>query len=122
MNENLIVRGVRGANCVRENTTACIHDSTRELLQAMLKANEVEMDSIVSLFFTLTADLNAAFPAEAARRLCLKFTPLLCTQEIDVPGSLAKVVRILMLINTNKSLEDINHVFLGEAKVLRDDL
>ena len=122
MNENLIVRGVRGANCVSENNTECIHDSTRELLQAMLKANEVEMDSIVSLFFTLTADLNAAFPAEAARRLGLKFTPLLCTQEIDVPGSLAKVVRILMLINTNKSLEDINNVFLGEAKVLRDDL
>lgn len=122
MNQNLIVRGVRGASCVKENSVTSIHDSTMELLQAMLEANDIKMEDIVAIYFTLTPDLNAAFPAEAARKLGLKLTPLLCMQEIDVPYSLPKVVRVLMQINTHKSLQEIKHVFLGEAKVLRDDL
>ncbi len=115
-------RGIRGANCVVENTTESILGATRTLLEEMLKTNQTEMEDIVSIHFTLTPDLNAAFPAEAARKLGLKLTPLLCMQEIDVPTSLPKVVRILMLVNTIRSLEEINHVFIGEAKALRDDL
>lgn len=122
MNNNLKVRGIRGANCVKENKSETILDATRELLQTMLRVNQLDMDDIVSIFFTLTPDLTAAFPAEAARQLGLTFTPLLCMQEIDVPESLPKVVRILILTNSNKSLKEISHVFLGEAKVLRDDL
>jgi chorismate mutase len=115
-------RGIRGANCVEANTTESILGATRMLLEEMLKTNQTEMEDIASIHFTLTPDLDAAFPAEAARQLGLKLAPLLCMQEIDVPASLPKVVRILMLVNTIRSLEEINHVFIGEAKALRDDL
>ena len=100
----------------------CILAATRELLKQMLDSNQVTMEDIISIHFTLTPDLNAAFPAEAARELGLKLTPLLCMQEIDVPTSLPKVVRILMVVNTSLELKEINHVFIGKAKVLRDDL
>lgn len=122
MTDKTKIRGIRGANCVEENAAECILAATRELLKRMLDSNQVTMEDIVSIHFTLTPDLNAAFPAEAARELGLKLTPLLCMQEIDVPTSLPKVVRILMVVNTSLELKEINHVFIGKAKSLRDDL
>ena len=118
----LAVRGIRGANRVPENTREAILSATRELLQAMLQANGVRSEDIAAIHFTLTPDLNAAFPAEAARQLGMRLVPLLCAREIGVPGSMGQVVRVLMLVNTNLKQDQIKHVFLGETQKLRDDL
>jgi chorismate mutase len=114
-------RGIRGATTVDTNTKEDILKATRELLQDMVKANDVRGEDVASILFTTTSDLNATFPAEAARELGLSQVPLLCGQEIDVPGSLPMCLRILILFNTKKSAEDIVHVYLKSAKKLRPD-
>jgi chorismate mutase len=114
-------RGIRGATTVDTNTKEDILKATRKLLQDMVKANDVRGEDVASILFTTTSDLNATFPAEAARELGLSQVPLLCGQEIDVPGSLPMCLRILILFNTNKSAEDIVHVYLKAAKKLRPD-
>lgn len=117
-----VVRGIRGANRISENTREAILSATREVLQAMLSANAVNTEDIAAIYFTLTPDLNAAFPAEAARQLGMTRVPLLCMQEIGVPGSMSRVVRVLMLVNTALGQSKIKHVFLGDTQQLRDDL
>ncbi|HHM24299.1 MAG TPA: chorismate mutase [Bacteroidetes bacterium] len=117
-----MVRGIRGANRISENTREAILSATREVLQAMLSANAVNTEDIAAIYFTLTPDLNAAFPAEAARQLGMTRVPLLCMQEIGVPGSMSRVVRVLMLVNTALGQSKIKHVFLGDTQQLRDDL
>ena len=114
-------RGIRGATTVDTNTKEDILKATRELLQDMVKANDVRGEDVASILFTTTSDLNATFPAEAARELGLSQVPLLCGQEIDVPGSLPMCLRILILFNTKKGAEDIVHVYLKDAKKLRPD-
>ena len=114
-------RGIRGATTVDTNTKEDILKATRELLQDMVKANDVRGEDVASILFTTTSDLNATFPAEAARELGLSQVPLLCGQEIDVPGSLPMCLRILILFNTKKTAEDIVHVYLKSAKKLRPD-
>lgn len=114
-------RGIRGATTVDTNTKQDILKSTKELLQDMVKANDVRGEDVASILFTTTSDLNATFPAEAARELGLSQVPLLCGQEIDVPGSLPMCLRILILFNTKKGAEDIVHVYLKDAKKLRPD-
>ena len=114
-------RGIRGATTVDTNTKQDILKATRELLQDMVKANDVRGEDVASILFTTTSDLNATFPAEAARELGLSQVPLLCGQEIDVPGSLPMCLRILILFNTKKGAEDIVHVYLKSAKKLRPD-
>ena len=114
-------RGIRGATTVDTNTKQDILKATRELLQDMVKANDVRGEDVASILFTTTSDLNATFPAEAARELGLSQVPLLCGQEIDVPGSLPMCLRILVLFNTKKGAEDIVHVYLKAAKKLRPD-
>ena len=114
-------RGIRGATTVDTNTKEDILKATRELLQDMVKANDVRGEDVASILFTTTSDLNATFPAEAARELGLSQVPLLCGQEIDVPGSLPMCLRILILFNTKKGAEDIVHVYLKSAKKLRPD-
>ena len=116
------VRGIRGANRIRENTREAILEATRVLLEAMLAANEIRKEDIAAIYFTLTPDLNAAFPAEAARQLGLRLVPLLCAQEIPVAESMSRVVRVLMLVNTHLEQHQIKHSFLGETQQLRDDL
>jgi chorismate mutase len=118
----MTVRGIRGANRIAENTRKAILDGTREVLMAMMEANRVKAEEIAAIYFTLTPDLNAAFPAEAARELGMTRVPLLCMQEIGVPGSMTRVVRILMLVNTERRQDEIRHMFLGETQKLRDDL
>ena len=115
-------RGIRGANVVKENSKPAIFESTRAVLDQIFELNNVTIDDIAAIYFTLTPDLNAAFPADVARQMGITSVPLLCIQEIGVPGSLEKVVRILMLINTELTQSEIKHVFLGAAKKLRDDL
>ena len=116
------VRGIRGAIRVEANTPEAIRDAARTLLVQMARANGVEPDDIAAVVFTCTPDLNATFPAEAARGLGWNQVPLLCTQEIAVPGAMSRVLRVLMLVNTTLTQDEIVHVYLGEAEQLRPDL
>ena len=112
-------RGIRGAITVSENTKEAIIAASKELLQNLMEANEVEISDVACILFTTTPDLNAAFPAAAARELGWTQVPLLCGCEINVPGSLSSCLRILVLFNTNKRNEEIVHVYLGGAETLR---
>jgi len=114
-------RGIRGATTVDSNTKEAILAATSELLQKMMKDNGVVKEQIACVFFTTTTDLNAAFPAQAARRLGLSEVALLCGHEMNVPDSLAKCIRILMMVNTNKKLQDIVHVYIKGTESLRSD-
>ena len=114
-------RGIRGAITVPENTKEAIGTATKELLQKMIKVNEVEISDIACILFTTTSELNAAFPAAAARELGWTQLPLLCGHEMNVPGSLSRCLRVLVLFNTNKKNEEIIHVYLGDAVTLRDE-
>ena len=103
------------------NTREEILQATRELLTAMLKANEFDVEDVASAFFTATPDLNAEFPALAAREMGWSHVALLCGHEMNVPGSLPMCLRILLLVNTDRPPADIRHVYLREARVLRPD-
>lgn len=117
------VRGVRGATTAAEDTPEAILAATRELLQAILKANpEIQPADIASVLFTVTEDLNSAYPALAARQLGWNEVPLVCAREIPVPGSLPRCIRILLHWNTHLPQSAIQHVYLSEAKKLRPDL
>lgn len=100
-----------------------ILSATKDLLLAIVDQNQaIESEEIASIFFTMTTDLNSVHPALAARQLGWEKVPLLCAQEIPVPGSLPRVIRILVHWNTNLSQEEIKHVYLGETASLRPDL
>jgi chorismate mutase len=116
-------RGIRGAVTAEANSEKAILDATSELLQRMTKANEIEADDIAGLLFTVTSDLNAAFPAEASRRLPgWTNVPLMCAQEVPVPGALPRCIRVLMLVNTTRTADEIQHIYLRDAERLRPDL
>lgn len=117
-----VLRGIRGAITVEHNTAPEILSATKELLQAVIKENSLEPEDIASVFFTVTQDLNAEFPAFAARGIGLKYVPLLCSVEINVPGSLEKCIRLLVHANTKKSQREISHIYLKKATRLREDL
>jgi chorismate mutase len=112
---------LRGANTVENNTSADILWSTEALMKEILQRNELTPDDVVSCIFTVTADLDADFPAVAARRLGFDQVPLMCAREIPVPGSLPKVVRVLMHYYADEG-HRAKHVYLGEAQRLRRDL
>jgi chorismate mutase len=113
------LRGIRGAITVPANAKEEIITATQELLQVMLAENGVRVEEIASAIFSVTQDLNAEFPAAAAREIGWNDTPLLCTYEIDVPGSLQKCIRALLHVNTEKKQADMRHVYLRDAKSLR---
>ncbi len=117
----MAVRGIRGATVVAENTAAAIVAETKTLLQALLTQNQIDIDQIASIFFSVTADLNAEFPAVAAREIGLVHTPLFCLSEIPVPHALPRCIRILIHLNTDKSQQEMIHVYLKEAQALRPD-
>ncbi len=111
------VRGVRGAINVDENTPEAILAGTRELLQEVLKLNAItEFSEVVSAFFTTTTDLTACFPAEAARTLGMNQVPLLCASEIAVPTGMPRCIRILLHVNTDKTQQEIVHVYLRDTR------
>lgn len=116
------VRGIRGAVQVEANTPEAILDAARRLITEMVRANGVEPDDVAAVIFTCTSDLNATFPAEAARALGWDRVPLLCSREMEVPGSMPRVLRVLMLVNTTLTQDEVVHVYLGEAERLRPDL
>lgn len=104
-----------------ENTEEAIGAATKELLRKMIEVNKVEISDIACILFTTTSDLNAAFPAAAARALGWTRVPLLCGHEMNVPGSLSGCLRVLVLFNTDKTNEEMVHVYLGGAETLRDE-
>lgn len=115
-------RGIRGATTAGENTKEAILSATRELLEKMIAANGIEAEDVACAFFTTTPDLNAEFPALAARHLGWVQTALLCGHEMDVPGSLQRCIRILVLYNTEKRADEIVHVYINGAEALRVDI
>jgi chorismate mutase len=116
------MRGIRGAITVDRDDAAAIVDATKRLLTAMIERNDVALDDIASVLFSLTPDLRAVFPALGAREMGWTHVPMLHFTEIDVPGSLPRVIRVLMHVNTSRALEDVDHVYLDGAVVLRPDL
>lgn len=117
-----MLRGVRGATTAISNDPEAIREATRKLLIAMTKANAVSPDDIAAVIFSSTPDLNASFPAAAARELGWNEVPLFGTQEIDCPTGISLCVRVLILLNTDKSQHEIQSIYQAGAVVLRPDL
>ncbi len=115
------VRGIRGAIDVASDDPQAIAAATRRLLAEMIARNGLAIDDVVCALFSMTPDLRAAFPARAARELGWHDVPMLSFTEIDVPGALRRVLRVLILINTNGTAT-ARHVYLGRAATLRPDL
>lgn len=116
------MRGIRGAITVDADEPQAIVSATKRLLTSMVEQNGVELDDIASVLFSLTPDLRAAFPALGAREMGWVHVPMLHFSEIDVPGSLGRVIRVLMHVNTARSQTEVEHVYLDGARVLRPDL
>ena len=119
--QRLACRGVRGAITVDSNDAEQILIATRELLYIMIRSNGIEPEDVASAIFTTTVDLDATYPALAARQLGWYEVALLCGHEMDVPGGLAKCIRVLVNWNTERSATEIVHVYLRNAKGLRPD-
>ena len=116
------VRGVRGATTSDSNSREDILLAARDLITGIIEANEIVVDDVASILFSTTADLNAEFPAVAARNLGFTNTALECLVEMNVPGSLARCIRVLMHVNSDKQQKEIRHIYLKNAKSLRADL
>jgi chorismate mutase len=116
------LRAIRGATTVASDEAALIREATRELLAALVRENDVDVDDIVSVLFTMTPDLRGDFPAYAARELGWLDVPLLCMAEIDVPGALPRCIRVLIHVMSARGRGDIRHAYLRNAVTLRPDL
>lgn len=115
-------RGIRGATTAEENTSEAILRATRELLALLIRANNIWPADVASAIFTTTPDLDAEFPALAARQLGWLHVALMCGHEVAVPGSLKRCVRVLIHWNTEKTADEIVHVYIKGAAKLRPDL
>jgi chorismate mutase len=115
-------RGIRGATTSDSNTREDILKATRQLLALMIRQNGIDPNDLASAFFSTTVDLDAEFPALAARQLGWLNVALLCTHELDVPGSLRKCIRVLLHWNTSKAASEVMHVYIKGATALRPDL
>lgn len=113
---------IRGAITLNENSKAEILNSTEKLLIEIEEKNKIDREKVVAILFSATRDLNAAYPARAARNLGYNKASLMCFNEMDVIGSLQKCIRVMVLYNSNLKQEDVRHVYQGEAKALRPDL
>ena len=116
-----VCRGVRGATVARANTSEAILAATRELLERLIALNDICAEDVASVIFTVTPDLNADFPAKAARGMGWDEIALLCGCEIAVPGSLPRCIRVLILWNTTRPAREIEHCYLNGAEGLRPD-
>jgi chorismate mutase len=113
------MKAIRGAITVTDNVDSAISEATCSLLEEIARRNELDVDEIVSVFFTLTPDLNAAFPARAARSMGWD-VPMLDMQEVDVPGAIPRCIRVLLLVNRDG--KPVRHAYLRGARQLRPDL
>jgi chorismate mutase len=114
-------RGIRGATTVEYNDREEILVATTELLHLMILENNLLVEDIASASFTVTEDLDAVFPAQAARQIGWNDVALICMREIPVPNSLGKCIRVLLLVNTTRSASEIQHVYLRDAAKLRPE-
>jgi len=112
-------RGIRGAIVADANTGKAIYSATRDLLTGLIQANRLQERDVAAVYFTVTPDLNAGFPAAAARQLGWNHTALMCSTEIPVPGSLPRCIRVLILFNTEKEPHELVNVYLKGTEVLR---
>ena len=115
-----MLAGIRGAVVALENTEDAILNATEELLHCLISRNALVESEVGGVFFTSTVDLNKAFPAKALRHIGWRQVPALCAQELDVPGSMKRVIRIMMFVNREKTVR-VHHQYLGEAAALRPD-
>ena len=118
----MAVRAVRGAIQVDRDDRAEVLDATTELLSTVLERNQLTPDDLISVVFTATPDLRSEFPAYAARQMGITNVPLLCAAEIDVPGAMPRVLRLLAHVETDLGRSDVRHVYLRGAAALRTDL
>jgi len=119
----MAIRGVRGATVCEKDHPDAIYAATREMLSAIMQANPgLQPEDIASALFTVTSDLQSAYPAKAARELGWSYVPLMCANEIPVPDELERCIRVLLLWNTEVEQTSIQHVYLKEAASLRPDL
>lgn len=118
----MALRGIRGATCLAENDAEEMRDAVHELLGEMMQRNRLDAEHVISVLLTGTPDLTCSFPAAGARDFGLIDVPLLCAQEMDVEGALPRVVRILMHVDIDIPRQQIQHVYLRGAEVLRQDL
>jgi chorismate mutase len=118
----MMVRGIRGAITVDRDEPAVVLDATERMLREMVAENDIVADDVASALFSLTPDLVSEFPAAAARRMGWLRVPLLNFTEIGVTGGLPRVIRVLVHVNTDKRQDEIVHVYLEGARVLRPDL
>lgn len=118
-----MIRGIRGATTVAEDTEEAIIEATAKLLKEMIELNHIDPDNVASVFISVTDDITAAFPARAIRTLeGWTFVPVMCMKEIPVDSSLKMCIRIMAHVNTYQSQKEINHVYQGNAIGLRPDL
>jgi chorismate mutase len=118
----LTVRALRGATTVEADTPQQISDRMQELLETLFARNGVDHDDLISILFTATGDLVCMFPAAAARRIGLGDVPLLCARELDIVGSTPRCLRVLVHLTTERARAELHHVYLHDARTLRDDL
>lgn len=118
-----MTRGIRGATTVTQNEESLILASTKLLIEEMIEKNDVDPQTVSHAFISVTKDINAGFPAKALRQLPgWSYVPVMCMKEIDVPNSLSKCIRVMMVVQTNKGQQEISHIFQNDAIQLRPDL
>jgi chorismate mutase len=118
----MMFRGVRGATVAKSNTREAIMEAAEELILKLIEVNGIEEDQVASVIFTSTPDLNAAFPAAAARHIGWTRVALLGAQEIDTPEGMKRCIRVLIHWNTDRSLDEIQHVYMHGTEKMRPDL
>ena len=117
-----MIRGVRGAIQVNKDDESALLSAAHELMSALIESNRISRENVSAVFFTVTPDLTAAFPAAVRIQLGWELVPFLCGQEIPVKGAMERVLRVLILFETQASQEEIHHQYLGGASALRPDL
>ncbi|HEY8199982.1 MAG TPA: chorismate mutase [Actinomycetota bacterium] len=118
----MLLRAVRGAITLREDTVDEVISATSHLIEEMLSRNELSHDDLVSIMFTATPDVRSEFPAAAARKIGISDVPLICATEIDVAGAPSRCIRVMMHVYTDRDRSALHHVYLGDARQLRTDL
>lgn len=118
-----MIRGVRGATTITENTEQEIMGKTEELLLSMIRANDIMAEAVAQVLISVTADITACFPAKALRNIKgWDYVPVMCTKEIAVPDSLPSCIRVMMTVNTEAAQKEVKHIYLYDARTLRPDL
>ncbi|GAE25078.1 chorismate mutase II [Halalkalibacter wakoensis JCM 9140] len=118
-----MVRGIRGAITIKSNNEKDVLEASKELVQVLISSNRIEPENVAQVLFTVTEDVTAAFPAKVLREFeGWSYVPVVCAQEIPVPGSLPLCIRVLLTVNTDVKQKEVKHAYLRDAVKLRPDL